>query len=233
MGRAPCCDKSKVRRGPWSPEEDMVLVKYVQKHGSGGNWITLPQKAGLRRCGKSCRLRWLNYLRPDIKHGGYTEEEDYTICTLYKDIGSKWSIIASHLPGRTDNDVKNYWNTKLKKKMITTDHHPPSTPAIDSESKSFISELLSDLNEVSSKSSPGHDSSNSNSFADWFAIENGEMNALMWELGFASSSDVFTDHESMQEMGDGGGSSMSSYVNLWSFSETMPQGLCQSATYDS
>ncbi|XP_077246217.1 uncharacterized protein LOC143886146 [Tasmannia lanceolata] len=62
-------------------------------------------ESGLRRCGKSCRLRWLNYLRPDIKHGGFTEEEDNIICTLYKTLGSRWSIIASQLPGRTDNDV--------------------------------------------------------------------------------------------------------------------------------
>ncbi|KAL5231846.1 hypothetical protein ABZP36_030622 [Zizania latifolia] len=116
MGRAPCCDKARVKRGPWSPEEDEQLRSYVQSHGIGGNWIALPQRAGLNRCGKSCRLRWLNYLRPNIKHGGYTEQEDHIICSLYNSIGSRWSIIASKLPGRTDNDVKNYWNTKLKKK---------------------------------------------------------------------------------------------------------------------
>ncbi|KAJ8750976.1 hypothetical protein K2173_016157 [Erythroxylum novogranatense] len=117
MGRTPCCDKANVRRGPWSPEEDATLKEYLKKHGTGGNWIALPGKAGLRRCGKSCRLRWLNYLRPDIKHGGFTEEEDKIICTLYGSIGSRWSVIASKLPGRTDNDVKNHWNTKLKKKL--------------------------------------------------------------------------------------------------------------------
>ncbi|CAO2183233.1 unnamed protein product [Urochloa humidicola] len=123
MGRAPCCDKTSVKRGPWSPEEDELLRSYVQNHGTGGNWIALPHKAGLNRCGKSCRLRWLNYLRPDIKHGGYTEQEDRIICSLYNSIGSRWSIIASKLPGRTDNDVKNYWNTKLKKKAIAMHQH--------------------------------------------------------------------------------------------------------------
>ncbi|XP_078431932.1 transcription factor RAX1-like [Wolffia australiana] len=118
MGRAPCCDKASVKRGPWSPEEDATLKNYVEKYGTGGNWIALPQRAGLKRCGKSCRLRWLNYLRPGIKHGGFSEAEDNVICSLFQTIGSRWSVIASHLPGRTDNDVKNYWNTKLKKKML-------------------------------------------------------------------------------------------------------------------
>ncbi|XP_050887727.1 transcription factor MYB87 [Lathyrus oleraceus] len=118
MGRAPCCDKEKVKRGPWSPDEDAKLKSYVEIHGTVENWISLPKKADLKRCGKSCRLRWMNYLRPNIKHGGFTEEEDTIICTLYSQIGSRWSVIASELHGRTDNDVKNYWNTKLKKKIM-------------------------------------------------------------------------------------------------------------------
>nr|QSD99654.1 MYB family transcription factor [Melilotus albus] len=118
MGRAPCCDKANVKKGPWSPEEDTKLKSYIEQNGTGGNWIALPQKIGLKRCGKSCRLRWLNYLRPNIKHGGFSEEEDEIICSLYVSIGSRWSIIAAQLPGRTDNDIKNYWNTRLKKKLL-------------------------------------------------------------------------------------------------------------------
>ncbi|KAJ3695376.1 hypothetical protein LUZ60_000753 [Juncus effusus] len=118
MGRAPCCDKTTVKRGPWSPEEDATLKAYIEEHGTGGNWIALPQKIGIKRCGKSCRLRWLNYLRPNIKHGGFSEAEDDVICRLYISIGSRWSIIAAQLPGRTDNDIKNYWNTRLKKKLL-------------------------------------------------------------------------------------------------------------------
>ncbi|KAJ8634636.1 hypothetical protein MRB53_008903 [Persea americana] len=118
MGRAPCCDKANVKKGPWSPEEDAKLKAYIEQRGTGGNWIALPHKIGLKRCGKSCRLRWLNYLRPNIKHGGFSEEEDNLICNLYISIGSRWSIIAAQLPGRTDNDIKNYWNTRLKKKLL-------------------------------------------------------------------------------------------------------------------
>ncbi|XP_027177095.1 transcription factor RAX2 [Coffea eugenioides] len=128
MGRAPCCDKANVKKGPWSPEEDAKLKEYIEKSGTGGNWIALPQKAGLRRCGKSCRLRWLNYLRPNIKHGDFTDDEDRIICSLFASIGSRWSIIAAQLPGRTDNDIKNYWNTKLKKKIMGSHKkcHQPS-----------------------------------------------------------------------------------------------------------
>nr|XP_043610103.1 transcription factor RAX2 [Erigeron canadensis] len=118
MGRSPCCDKAKVKKGPWSPEEDTKLKDYINLNGTGGNWIALPHKAGLKRCGKSCRLRWLNYLRPNIKHGEFSDDEDRLICSLFASIGSRWSLIAAQLPGRTDNDIKNYWNTKLKKKLI-------------------------------------------------------------------------------------------------------------------
>ncbi|KAA8544127.1 hypothetical protein F0562_022139 [Nyssa sinensis] len=134
MGRAPCCDKANVKKGPWSPEEDSRLKDFIEKYGTGGNWIALPQKAGLKRCGKSCRLRWLNYLRPNIKHGDFSDDEDKIICSLFASIGSRWSIIAAQLPGRTDNDIKNYWNTKLKKKLMgmipSTHRKPPPFPTI-------------------------------------------------------------------------------------------------------
>ncbi|KAF8399379.1 hypothetical protein HHK36_015243, partial [Tetracentron sinense] len=116
MGRPPCCDKLNVTKGLWTKEEDAKLLVYVSTHETG-NWTSVPKKAGLKRCGKSCRLRWTNYLRPDLKHDNFTSQEEELILKLHKAIGSRWSTIAQQLPGRTDNDVKNYWNTKLRKKL--------------------------------------------------------------------------------------------------------------------
>nr|AAS10096.1 MYB transcription factor [Arabidopsis thaliana] len=117
MGRSPCCDENGLKKGPWTQEEDDKLIDHIQKHGHG-SWRALPKQAGLNRCGKSCRLRWTNYLRPDIKRGNFTEEEEQTIINLHSLLGNKWSSIAGNLPGRTDNEIKNYWNTHLRKKLL-------------------------------------------------------------------------------------------------------------------
>ncbi|XP_045793956.1 transcription factor MYB60 [Trifolium pratense] len=116
MGRPPCCDKVGVKKGPWTPEEDIILVSYIQEHGPG-NWRSVPTNTGLSRCSKSCRLRWTNYLRPGIKRGNFTPHEEGMIIHLQALLGNKWAAIASYLPQRTDNDIKNYWNTHLKKKL--------------------------------------------------------------------------------------------------------------------
>ncbi|KAF3600439.1 hypothetical protein F2Q69_00033376 [Brassica cretica] len=82
MGRSPCCDQDKgVKKGPWVPEEDDKLTAYIEKNGYG-NWRSLPKLAGLNRCGKSCRLRWMNYLRPDIRRGEFSDEEESTIVNI-------------------------------------------------------------------------------------------------------------------------------------------------------
>ncbi|PRQ25853.1 putative transcription factor MYB-HB-like family [Rosa chinensis] len=116
MVRAPCCEKMGLKKGPWTPEEDHVLVSYIQQYGHG-NWRALPKLAGLLRCGKSCRLRWTNYLRPDIKRGNFSREEEEAIINLHQMLGNRWSAIAARLPGRTDNEIKNVWHTHLKKKL--------------------------------------------------------------------------------------------------------------------
>ncbi|XP_024976572.1 transcription factor MYB80 [Cynara cardunculus var. scolymus] len=116
MGRIPCCEKESVKKGQWTPEEDHKLSSYISQHGTR-NWRLIPKNAGLQRCGKSCRLRWTNYLRPDLKHGQFSDAEEQIIVRLHSVLGNRWSVIAAQLPGRTDNDVKNHWNTKLRKKL--------------------------------------------------------------------------------------------------------------------
>ncbi|KAK9152141.1 hypothetical protein Syun_010450 [Stephania yunnanensis] len=131
MGRTPCCEKIGLKKGPWTPEEDQKLIDYISKHGQG-SWRTLPKNAGLERCGKSCRLRWTNYLRPDIKRGRFSLEEEEMIIQLHSVLGNKWSAIAARLPGRTDNEIKNYWNTHIRKKLLRMGIDPVThTPRLD------------------------------------------------------------------------------------------------------
>lgn len=124
MVRTPCCPKrEELNRGAWTAEEDTRLTQYVQTHGECG-WRSLPKKAGLNRCGKSCRLRWLNYLRPDIKRGNIAPDEEELIIRMHRLLGNRWSLIAGRLPGRTDNEIKNYWNTHLSKKLAMSSQNP-------------------------------------------------------------------------------------------------------------
>ena len=172
MGRSPCCEKAHTNKGAWTKEEDDRLIAHIQAHGEGC-WRSLPKAAGLLRCGKSCRLRWINYLRPDLKRGNFTDEEDELIIKLHSLLGNKyvyvsialdslfpytqlplswifflflflflvlvvlrlrWSLIAGRLPGRTDNEIKNYWNTHIRRKLLSTGidpltHRPINEPA--------------------------------------------------------------------------------------------------------
>ncbi|KAM0052297.1 putative transcription factor MYB-HB-like family [Helianthus debilis subsp. tardiflorus] len=118
---------TKLRKGLWSPEEDEKLMNYMLRNGQGC-WTDIARNAGLLRCGKSCRLRWINYLRPDLKRGAFSPQEEQLIIHLHSILGNRWSQIASRLPGRTDNEIKNFWNSTIKKRLKVSNNVSKSSP---------------------------------------------------------------------------------------------------------
>uniref|UniRef100_A0A0D9VV61 Uncharacterized protein n=1 Tax=Leersia perrieri TaxID=77586 RepID=A0A0D9VV61_9ORYZ len=138
MGRKPCCSKEdSLNRGAWTAAEDELLASYIAKNGEG-KWGSLPKRAGLKRCGKSCRLRWLNYLRPGIKRGNISADEEDLILRLHTLLGNRQLKFvdiyadAGRLPGRTDNEIKNYWNSTLSKRLLTNNNSSSASPAATS-----------------------------------------------------------------------------------------------------
>ncbi|KAH7525058.1 hypothetical protein FEM48_Zijuj06G0184700 [Ziziphus jujuba var. spinosa] len=146
--------KAHTNKGAWTKEEDQRLIDYIRIHGEGC-WRSLPKAAGLLRCGKSCRLRWINYLRPDLKRGNFTEEEDELIIKLHSLLGNKWSLIAGRLPGRTDNEIKNYWNTHIKRKLISRGLDPQThRPINETTGASITTAVKSSRLDFRDRSSP-------------------------------------------------------------------------------
>nr|AAF22256.1 myb-related transcription factor [Spuriopimpinella brachycarpa] len=141
MGRQPCCDKLGVKKGPWTADEDNKLINFILTNGQCC-WRAVPKLAGLRRCGKSCRLRWTNYLRPDLKRGLLTDAEEQLVIDLHARLGNRWSKIAGRLPGRTDNEIKNHWNTHIKKKLIKMGIDPVTHEPLHKEETNSQKEIL-------------------------------------------------------------------------------------------
>ncbi|KAB1218406.1 Transcription factor MYB86 [Morella rubra] len=129
MGHHSCGNKQKVKRGLWSRKKmrNSSITFQPMAMAAGARYQNL-LIVGLQRCGKSCRQRWINYLRPDIKRGSFSPEEAALIIELHSILGNRWTQIAKHLPGRTDNEVKNFWNSSIKKKLISQDVPPAIFP---------------------------------------------------------------------------------------------------------
>ncbi|GJT44921.1 transcription factor WER-like protein [Tanacetum coccineum] len=151
--RSPSCEKKAcLKKGPWSHEEDELLKSYISKYGIW-NWCHMPKFAGLSRSGKSCRLRWMNYLKPNVKRGNFSQEEEEIIIQSHSLLGNKWAAIASKLPGRSDNEIKNYWHTHLKKR---TTHNLACQTNDKNEINGSVTSEISEVQEIEDDNVNGH-----------------------------------------------------------------------------
>ncbi|TYG66985.1 hypothetical protein ES288_D05G042500v1 [Gossypium darwinii] len=186
------CSKKEVNRGAWTAEEDQKLAQVVEIHGPK-RWKAVAAKAGINRCGKSCRLRWMNYLRPNIKRGNISDQEEDLILRLHKLLGNRWSLIAGRLPGRTDNEIKNYWNSHLIKKIKQNEKQTRMQEPVLENSK--VSEREEPLHKASEEGSSKRDEEYStscfNGDSSLFDLYNKEPLELEWMSHFFETDEVW------------------------------------------
>ncbi|KAG9449443.1 hypothetical protein H6P81_009408 [Aristolochia fimbriata] len=192
---------TKLRKGLWSPEEDDKLMNYMLNNGQGC-WSDVARNAGLQRCGKSCRLRWINYLRPDLKRGAFSSQEEELIIHLHSILGNRWSQIAARLPGRTDNEIKNFWNSTIKKRLR-------NSSTISSPNHSDSSEVVPLPREVAGGSL--YSSPSTLNDHDMMAMT---MTTCMYIDSSSSSSATTTSPSTLRALGGGAGAGATSTTNI-------------------
>ncbi|KAJ8622985.1 hypothetical protein MRB53_031514 [Persea americana] len=149
--------ENEYKKGLWTAEEDKILIDYIREHGQG-RWNRISKTTGLKRFGKSCRLRWMNYLRPGVNRGNFTEDEDDLIIRLHNLLGNRWSLIAGRVPGRTDNQVKNHWNSHLSKKLMMKKDEENTSESSKSLPHEGLGENLHLLQEARNSNTNSHPS---------------------------------------------------------------------------
>ncbi|KAJ4884211.1 myb domain protein 62 [Raphanus sativus] len=154
-------EEVELRRGPWTLEEDTLLTNYILQNGEG-RWNLVAKCAGLKRNGKSCRLRWLNYLKPDTRRGNLTPQEQLLILELHSKWGNRWSKIAQYLPGRTDNEIKNYWRTRVQKQARQLNIESNSDKFFDAVRSFWAPRLIEKMEQNSSTNCCPQNNNNNN-----------------------------------------------------------------------
>ncbi|CAM8909970.1 unnamed protein product [Rhodiola kirilowii] len=193
-----------IRKGPWTEQEDCLLANVVSLFGDR-RWDFVAKVSGLNRTGKSCRLRWVNYLHPGLKRGKMTAQEERLIVELHAKWGNRWSRIARKLPGRTDNEIKNYWRTHMRKKaqeqkkttsrsIELSDSSSSSNPTTDS--------LSSYTEKVSFYDSGGHDaefSFDGNKQAEEIVVKGYSMDDIWKNIDMTSEKPISQLYEDFSE----------------------------------
>ncbi|KAL1554169.1 transcription factor MYB8-like [Salvia divinorum] len=214
-------DKNGVRKGAWTQQEDDKLRACVERFGHS-NWRLLPKFAGLDRCGKGCRLRWMNHLKPGINRGDYTQQEKNLIAKLHRQHGNKWSAIAAELPGRTDHGVKNYWNARHKNRQNTTgeeaemsDEPSEHIKSREASSQVFVLESSDLINStvVPADAELGSDSSMEQS-CSIASTATQDVDNSFWTQPFVVETDSYDHAYDFREC-DGAGSVLSPLFDTW------------------
>ncbi|CAM8900649.1 unnamed protein product [Rhodiola kirilowii] len=218
-----------VRRGHWTEQEDALLRHCIETTHGEGKWHQVPLKAGLNRCRKSCRLRWMNYLKPNIKRGEFSMDEDDLIIRLHKLLGNRWSLIAGRVPGRTANDVKNHWNTHLRKKtMLVTSHHPTNAAAVYQTNVIYKPRPLTFSKSLGQPSYAGYMNNNvliSNAERNNTEEEDVEQISEWWK-NLLNEADEFSQQEKTADLGS------CSSMEKESYEERVSEGLSTENSFD-